>query len=174
MTDGAWLTLTDAADACRVGRKTIRRRLDAGLLPNARRRDGAAGPETGPWEIPATDLIAAGFALHTPDEPAPVPELEPGSVPMVTVPLVELDRMRTAVADAAHRAEMAELRAEMAQAVADERAAALDDARRALRALTAAEPEKRPSEPSDAVPAPITHPDPRSGLAARTRKWFGR
>ncbi len=57
-------TLTEAAEACGVPRKTLRRRLDADAFPNARRLDGPAGTETGPWVVPTEDLTAAGFELH--------------------------------------------------------------------------------------------------------------
>lgn len=56
------LTITEAARAAGVDRRTIRRRLDAGDLPNAYRDP----PEEGAWQIPVTDLIAAALPLHRP------------------------------------------------------------------------------------------------------------
>ena len=60
------LTLTEAAKATRVSRKTLRRRLDSDEFPNARRLDGPTG--TGPWVVPIADLLSAGFTLHSPDD----------------------------------------------------------------------------------------------------------
>ncbi|HYV00977.1 MAG TPA: hypothetical protein VEM93_01340 [Actinomycetota bacterium] len=52
------LTISEAAFVCRRNRGTIRRRLEAGAFPNARRAFG-----DGPWLIPVTDLDAAGYKV---------------------------------------------------------------------------------------------------------------
>jgi hypothetical protein len=69
-TDELW-TITECAKACGVSPRTIRRRLDTGDLPNARREWTPEGPETSVWLIPPHDLEALGFrvdylALRTP------------------------------------------------------------------------------------------------------------
>jgi hypothetical protein len=48
------LTITEAAQAAGVDRRTIRHRLDNGDLPHANREDGGEGP----WRIPVDDLLA--------------------------------------------------------------------------------------------------------------------
>ena len=58
-------TLKEAAEACQVSLKTIRRRRDKGDFPNSYR---SATRAQSPWLIPVTDLIAAGL---TPGKPAP-------------------------------------------------------------------------------------------------------
>jgi uncharacterized protein YlxW (UPF0749 family) len=81
------LPLDAAARACGVSCETIRRRLRTGRLPGAF-RDGPAGA----WQIPVSDLVAAGFE--------------------VTV------RTETS-GNAATNLELAELKAEMARARAE-------------------------------------------------------
>jgi len=66
--DRPTLTLTEAAKATGVSRKTLRRRLDAHEFPNASRLDGPAGDSSGPWVIPIADLLGAGFTLHSSDD----------------------------------------------------------------------------------------------------------
>lgn len=62
-TDDLW-SITQCARVCGVSLRTIRRRLDAGHLPNARREWTPKGPETSGWLIPPHDLAAAGFQLN--------------------------------------------------------------------------------------------------------------
>jgi hypothetical protein len=84
------LTVQQAAQATRVSRSTIKRRLAEQAFPNAYRADGRSKVQPGSWLIPVTDLIAAGYRLHAPgpaepahdgagppDEPSPEPD-EPG------------------------------------------------------------------------------------------------
>jgi hypothetical protein len=52
---GVFLTITEAASACRVHVATIRRAADARRFPNAYRGDD------GEWLVPVGDLVAAGF-----------------------------------------------------------------------------------------------------------------
>ena len=49
------LTVSEAARACSVDRRTIGRRLRADAFPNAHKL------EDGTWRIPVPDLIAAGL-----------------------------------------------------------------------------------------------------------------
>lgn len=153
MSDRPELTITQAADACGVSKKTIRRRIDAAAFPNARRLDGPAGEASGPWVVPVDDLIAAGLTVGKPSPPDEPPPTVSAAEPAPT----ESDEL------AKLRADNAELRrrAEVAEAVADERGRALDDARLALRALTAG---------PDPVSAAETPPEPEG----RRRGWFGR
>ncbi len=136
MTERPMLTITEAARAAGVDRRTIRRKLDAGAFPGAV-QDTEPGRGGSVWRIPVTELLAAGFVLHAPTPPEePVPP---------------------APADTDLRAENEQLRrrAEVAEAIAEERGRALDDARLALRALTAG---PTPTEPTPAPPpSPITH-----------------
>jgi len=138
------LTLTEAAKATRVSRKTLRRRLDSDEFPNARRIDGPAGTGTGPWVVPIADLLSAGFTLHSPtddqgdedesddhDDDLRVRELEHE---------LELERERRRAADALR--------------VAAERNA--DDLRTALRMLEAG----RSEPPSQQTKTDTVEPEP--------------
>jgi hypothetical protein len=58
------LSITAAAEATGVRRRDIRRLLDAGQFPNAYTVSGAQ--RRSKWNIPVTDLLAAGLRLHTP------------------------------------------------------------------------------------------------------------
>jgi hypothetical protein len=136
------LSLSAAAEACRVSRATIRRRLDDGAFPNAYRDEGPAGPETGPWRVPITDLIAADLHPNAPGVPDTA-SAKAVSAPTDT-PDDEVVRLRAEVVAQRHRAELAE-------AIAAERARALEDLRTALRALPAAPaaPAPEPAAPTD-------------------------
>lgn len=150
------LTITEAAAACQVDRRTIRRRLDANDLPHAWREQTPQGP--GPWRIPVEDLIAAGYKLHAPTPPE-TPETPQGRHTVTSTPTptstAEVEQLRAEVADLRRRAEVAE-------AIATERAAALEDARLALRALTAG----TPAPPTPMLPTQDSTPEP-----ARRRWW---
>lgn len=141
-------TITDAAAACAVSRKTITRKLPELAL------SGAAKDDDGIWRIPVEALLAVGLhpgrsvpeeqqpkveraadpVAARPDRPATGPE-------MVTIPRDRWDDVR--------------IRLARAEAEAAERALALADARLALRALTAG-----PSRATDAAAA--TGPEPGS------------
>jgi hypothetical protein len=139
-------TITEAAGACAVSRKTVTRKL--GDLAEY----GAAKDEDGVWRIPVEALLAVG--LHPgrslrpatqlaprPASPVPPPAQEPrppslasprsvAEADIVTVPRERWDDLR--------------LRLARAEAEAAERALALADARLALRALTAGPAPPRP------------------------------
>jgi hypothetical protein len=122
------LTITEAARAAGLHRNTIRRRLDGGQFPNAKK-----GPK-GVVEIPVEDLLASGLVLHG---PAPsVPDVLPRATPDVP----EVDTLRGRVRELEHRAALAE-------ALASERERALDDLRVALRALGPGESTPAPQAP---------------------------
>jgi hypothetical protein len=78
--DGGWhmipeyeersaMTVTEAALAAGVNRRSLRRRLEGGVFPNAYRDAGTQGPASGPWRIPVGDLLDAGLTLDEPQEP---------------------------------------------------------------------------------------------------------
>lgn len=158
------LTITEAAKATGVDRRTIARKLDADAFPNAHRDVGRQGqPESGPWLIPVTDLIGAKLRVHQPAGP---------DVPTTTDPDTDL---RAELADWRRRAEVAEHRRELAEhdrdaarAVATERAESLADLRFALRMLNAG--------PQEATPAPSTPTEPLSppSLPPPRRRWWSR
>lgn len=152
------LSITEAAAAAGVSRRTISRRIEAGDVPGAEKDDD------GKWLIPPEGLIVAGYELTAPEsepdqaepEPAPV-EPEPASPAPDEI--------------AALTAELADWRrrAEVAEAVAAERAAALEDVRTTLamaqRMLTAGE-----------SPAPTPAPEPSAPAErkpGRLARWFG-
>lgn len=127
-------TITDAAVACAVSRKTITRKL-ADLAEH-----GAAKDDDGIWRIPVEALLAVGLhpgrslpeqqSARRPTVAAPAaasPALAPvergAEADLVTVPRQRWDDLR--------------IRLARAEAEASERALALADARLALRALTA-------------------------------------
>lgn len=153
-------SITDAAVACAVSRKTITRKL-ADLAEH-----GAAKDDDGVWRIPVEALLAVG--LHPgrsvperpmPDRPAPTTSLGaapsgPPSAPtrgldMISVPRDRWDDLR--------------IRLARAEAQAAERELALADARLALRALTAG---PAASAPTTTSPAPVgSSPAPAHGAA---------
>ena len=116
-------SVTEAARASGVDRRTIKRRLDAGEFPNAHRRPTGRGPGTGPWLVPLDDLLAVGLrpdvgrARGHPIRGGP------------QLPGPEL-RLRAALADA-------ERRAEVAEALAAERERVIQAQQVALRAFAA-------------------------------------
>ena len=113
------LTLTEAAKATKVSRKTLRRRLDSDEFPNARRLDGPTGTGTGPWVIPIADLLSAGFTLHSPDDDRAEDKPDDHGVDL-------------RIHDLEHELALERERRRAAEAIAAERAAALDDLRTAL------------------------------------------
>lgn len=144
-------TITDAATACSVSRKTITRKLPelAG--------HGAAKDDDGVWRIPVEALLAVGLhpgrslpqAASAPMRPAPLAPSPTRHVDQdtVTIPRDRWDDVR--------------IRLARAEAEAAERGLALADARLALRALTAG-PMSAQAEPRSTqavTQAPITFPD---------------
>ena len=101
--DQLTLTVTEAAKAVGVDRRTVQRRLDGGEFPHAYRDAGRQGPETGPWLIPVEDLLDAGLSLRDPAGPERSNGRRQGQS--------ETDVLRAALADAVRRAEVAEARA---------------------------------------------------------------
>ena len=146
-------TITDAAAACSVSRKTITRKL-SDLSDH-----GAAKDDDGVWRIPVEALLAVGLhpgrslpeVTSGPVRPAPpaapVPPIEAETV---TIPRDRWDDLR--------------IRLARAEAEANERAAALADARLALRALTAGPSGSvvAPAQPTRAPVSVAPAPDQRA------------
>ena len=140
-------TITDAATACSVSRKTITRKLPelAG--------HGAAKDDDGVWRIPVEALLAVGLhpgrslqpAASAPMRPAPPAPIHTRHADQdtVTIPRDRWDDVR--------------IRLARAEAEAAERGLALADARLALRALTAG-PVAAPAEPGSTHAPPVAPP----------------
>jgi hypothetical protein len=144
---GQALTIREAAAACGLSPRTIRRKLNAESFPNAYKLRPRAGETEGVWKIPVVDLETAGLAptlLHpTIANGASSEEPESQSDGPTVLELVRSDRfgrLRAELAEAVAAAEIALLRAEAERwrSLADERAQALDRADLALKALTTA------------------------------------
>jgi hypothetical protein len=193
---GPALTIRDAAAACRLSPRTIRRKLSAGAFPNAQKTGSGEGDEEhdGAWMIPVADLEAAGLnptLVHpTLTNPARAETHDEHDAPTV-LELVRSDRfgrLRAELAEAVAAAEIALLRAEAERwrTVADERASALDRADNALKALTTAlnagqfapssapatnppalrQPAPAPSAPAPSAPQPPPTAPARSDVAS--------
>jgi hypothetical protein len=145
---GKVFSLTEAAEAARVSRTTIRRYLDRDRFPNAYRN------AEGQWRVPVADLEAAGLRLHRPAPPEGAPEPEVGDR------AVELER------------EVAVLRERVAaaEAIAEERQRALEDLRVALRVLERGKPSEPAHSPQEATGAnytSVTPGEPSGGSGSR-------
>ena len=156
-TAGQDLTIREAAAACGISPRTIRRKLNTDAFPNAYKLRPRAGETEGVWKIPISDLEDAGLAptlARGPLNGAAAPsgsdsdsdaetETESDSSGPTVLELVRSDRfgrLRAELAEAVAAAEIALLRAEAERwrSLADERATALDRADTALKALTTA------------------------------------
>ena len=154
-TAGQDLTIREAAAACGISPRTIRRKLNTDAFPNAYKLRPRAGETEGVWKIPISDLEDAGLAptlargglnaaaAQSEPEPESESESESESSGPTVLELVRSDRfgrLRAELAEAVAAAEIALLRAEAERwrSLADERATALDRADTALKALTTA------------------------------------
>jgi hypothetical protein len=153
---GQRFTVSEAARACRVDRRTLRRFLDRGDFPNARRKVGPHGPDSGPWTIPLADLVAAGLRVHQPAGPdlptAPGPDLD------------ALARLRADLDAERHRRELAEHGRELAERERDRLADNVADLRTALRMLGPG--------PQTPTPAPSTPPSTPPPTVERRPRWW--
>jgi hypothetical protein len=142
---GDALIVREAAAACRLSPRTIRRKLNAGAFPNAFESPLPDDPTTTVWKIPVSDLEQAGLQptlAHPAFSQAPIAADPDHSGPTV-LELVRSDRfgrLRSELAEAVAAAELALLRAEAERwrVIAEERAQALDRADLALKALSGA------------------------------------
>jgi len=175
---GPAVTIRDAAAACRLSPRTIRRKIAEGAFPHAYKAGEDDAEPSGIWMIPVADLEAAGlnptlvhptFTHAARGEHAGADGDGDGDGPTV-LELVRSDRfgrLRAELAEAVAAAEIALLRAEAERwrTVADERAAALDRADTALKALTTALsagqlPALAPAAPRASAPPPPPPPMP--------------
>jgi hypothetical protein len=144
------LTIREAAAACRLSPRTLRRKLNEGAFPSAYKSGPRELEPEGVWMIPLADLDRAGLhptLLHSTltetSRPRTEPEPQPQGDGPTVLELVRSDRfgrLRAELAEAVAAAEIALLRAEAERwrVIADERATALDRADIALKALTTA------------------------------------
>jgi hypothetical protein len=145
---GNALTIREAAAACRLSPRTLRRKLNEGAFPSSYKTEPSEAEPEGVWMIPVADLERGGLrptllhpTLTDPTRARTEPEPQ-GDGPTV-LELVRSDRfgrLRAELAEAVAAAEIALLRAEAERwrVIADERATALDRADTALKALTTA------------------------------------
>ena len=162
---GHALIVREAAAACRLSPRTIRRKLNAGAFPNAFKSPLRDDLTTTVWKIPVSDLEQAGLQptlAHPAFPQAPIAADPDHSGPTV-LELVRSDRfgrLRSELAEAVAAAELALLRAEAERwrVIAEERAQALDRADLALKALSGA-------MHSDGIHAGTPPPGARSDIA---------
>jgi hypothetical protein len=150
---GQLFSVTSAAEACRVSRKTITRRLD-------QLKDGGAYKDAaGSWVIPLGALLHAGLTPGTPTPPDAVPQSQGLGPGHVDVGQAQRDTDRET------QARLADLqrRAEVAEALAVERAEQITDLRRTLAMLTAGKSDT----PAPPVPAPSVSQDVPQQSAGR-------
>ncbi len=136
------LTICDAAEACGLSTRTIRRRLASGAFPRAFKLAATDSAGEGVWRIPIADLYRSGLvAAKLPLAAAPggaaARQLRTNSQ------LVSSDRfgrLRSELAEAVAAAELLLIRAEVDKwrMIAEERAQALERADLALRTVSAA------------------------------------
>ena len=170
---GPAVTIRDAAAACRLSPRTIRRKVADGAFPNAYKAGEDDAEPSGIWMIPVADLEAAGLnptlvhpTLTQAGRAEPTDETD-GPTVLELVRSDRFGRLRAELAEAVAAAEIALLRAEAERwrTVADERAAALDRADTALKALTTALsagqlPALAPAAPRASAPPPPPPPMP--------------
>ncbi|MFB7983800.1 helix-turn-helix transcriptional regulator [Streptomyces vinaceus] len=187
MNNRPMLTQREAAAACGVSRTTIRRRREAGDLPNSV-QDAERG-----WMVPVDDLLAAGFRLNAPAPADPATGAEAGPADPAgaggqdpAALRAELDRIRAehalALAEARFGQQLAEAEAGHLRVQLAERGARIEDLQRAVAALTPA-PERAaltrapggPAVPgqSQAEPAPAPAPAPAAEASGSRRRWWG-
>ncbi len=165
------LTITEAAEAAGVDRRTIRRRLDNGDLPHAWREDGGAGA----WRIPVHDLLAAGLRLHAPTPATPPPgaphDTARGQVTPPPAPAPDPDEL----------AQWRE-RALVAEALAAERERTITGLELALRALGPGPPvanttttasAEAPTSPAGPAPTPAPSQPATSARSSWWRRLMG-
>lgn len=176
------LTQREAATACGVSRTTIRRRREAGDLPNS------VQDEVRGWLIPVDDLLAAGLRLHAPAEPDKTAPPAPAGKGADAVDQehdaialrAELENLRhehaLAVAEAEHGRQLAEAEAEHLRAQLAARADHIADLQRTLKALM-----PTPDRPALQVPGqaqnhepPVAAPPETSTGPAAGRRWWRR
>lgn len=160
---GHALIVREAAAACRLSPRTIRRKLNAGAFPNSFKSPAADDPDKTIWKIPVSDLEQAGLqpTLAHPAFSKPPSISEPDGATPTVLELVRSDRfgrLRAELAEAVAAAEIALLRAEAERwrVIADERGKALERADLALTAITSTMQSEGPHQ---GPPPPATRSD---------------
>lgn len=148
------LSITEAAEVCKVGRKTISRRLDS-LADHGAKKDAQ-----GVWRIPIEALEAVGMRPGRPTPPeTQTQESDPGSETMVSLPLAQVTQMQNAITNATTRIGDLERTVSIAET--------------ALRALEAA-PQANPSPHIEVAPglpaAPLTFREWRQARKAARKR----
>jgi peptidoglycan hydrolase CwlO-like protein len=110
-------TISQAARIAGVHRNTVRRYLDAGKFPGAFREDRAA-----PWQIPISELIAAGLKIRAPSTRDPEGQQRDRALRDMQR---QIDSLAAQVHDLTRRAESAE-------ALLAERERRIEDLQRAM------------------------------------------
>jgi hypothetical protein len=163
---GQTFTVTTAAEACQVSRKTIMRRIDQ------LREGGAYKDAAGAWVIPLGSLLHAGLSPGRPASPDSV------HVSQADAQGQEARGWYTPeqVAELRKRADEAESlrrRAEVAEALAAERERVIEVQARALRMLEAGQRPASHQETTSEVSAPPPGVPPRRGPLERLVGRFG-
>jgi len=152
VSDPRRLTIKQAVFETQTSESTIKRRLRAGVFPNA-------GQDTdGLWLIPVTDLVAAGLRPGKRAKPDPLPT----QVNQLENLHVENAELRTRVA--------------VAEALAGERERIIGVQERMLRMLEAGRPVPA-AEPPHLDPVPVIQGQPRAEEppeATEKRGWLRR
>lgn len=92
------LSITEAAEVCQVGRKTITRRLDSLA------HHGADKDAQGVWRIPIEALEAVGLRPGRPTPPEGQTQVnDPAPEPMVSLPLAQVTQLQNALSNATTR-----------------------------------------------------------------------
>lgn len=163
------LSQSEAAKRCGVSATTIRRARNSGRL------EGVTPDGNGGWRIPIPSLITAGLLDRvSPPSTSSISDRAPDAAPLDSTP-VPLESLRTDLAEAQHRAALAEQRANGAEALAADRARALEDLRQVLRMLEAPpaeQPNIQPTQPAGPEPEDPRHyqgpgPSQHHGFFAR-------
>lgn len=165
---GPTLTLGGAHRATGAARTTLRRRLDAGEIPGARRT-----PEGG-WEIPVSGLIAAGLAPKRtpPDPPAESTVPTSGTTDPAPTSSTEAEELRARLA--ATELELERTRAEVASVreMVGVYAHSLEAMREALETMGRALGPG--TTPPPATPEPVSSTPPDTTSSTTRRSWWKR
>ena len=163
---GQTFTVTTAAEACQVSRKTITRRLD-------QLRDGGAYKDAaGAWVIPLGSLLHAGLSPGRPASPDAVhmsQEDTQGQEDRGWYTPEQVAELRKR----ADEAESLRRRAEVAEALAAERERVIEVQARALRMLESGQRSTAHQETTSEVSATPANVPPRRGPLERLVGRFG-
>jgi len=143
-------SLSEAARRCGVGRATLQRRIEAGLLPGATKTDDG-------WSIGVDDLLGAGF--------------HPGRDSLPVEPSTD-DREHDRVANLERDLAVERTKREAAEQLAADRAEHIADLRRSLLMLEAGRPAQPPARTLTLVPEPHAPEPPQRATGGQA--WWRR